>query len=89
MDNDVIIKTNLKNPPGELVYCWREPYERFAVGKDRVVEGLSIDHPRFIQLRYEWKLEVVEVAKAAKATEATETTKVAASPQIEKGKEVT
>jgi len=94
MNNDVIIKTNLENPPEELVYCWREPYERFVVGKDGVVEGLSIDHPRFTLLQYEWKLEVVEVTKAAEVTEVVspaevaEVAEVVESPQAEKDKEV-
>ena len=61
MSKKVIIRTRLPNPPEELVYCWREPYERFPVGKDGVVEGLSVDHPRFVILKQEWKLEVEPV----------------------------
>ncbi len=63
MSNSVIIKTKLEHPPPELVYCWREPYERFPVREDGTVEGLSIDHPRFVILQYEWKLEVTEVVE--------------------------
>ena len=61
MGKSVIIKTNLPNPPEELRYCWREPYEVFPVGKDGVIEGLSTDHPRWLVLQREWKLEVIEV----------------------------
>ena len=61
MGKKVIIKTHLENPPDVLTYCWREPYETFPVKKDGTVEGLSIDHPRFIVLQNEWKLEVIEV----------------------------
>ena len=69
MSDKVIIKTNLENPPDELVYCWREPYERFPVGKDGIVEGLSIDHPRFVILQYEWKLEIVKVVEKPQKVE--------------------
>lgn len=60
MGKKIVIKTKLKNPPTELMYCWREPYEVFPVRKDGTVEGLSIDHPRFLVLQNEWKLEVIE-----------------------------
>ena len=69
MSDKVIIKTNLENPPPELVYCWREPYERFPVGKDGIVEGLSTDHPRFVVLQYEWKLEIVKVVEKPQKVE--------------------
>ena len=69
MSDKVIIKTNLENPPDELVYCWREPYERFPVGKDGIVEGLSIDHPRFVILQYEWKLEIVKAVEKPQKVE--------------------
>ena len=71
----MIIKTNLENPPPELMYCWREPYEVFPVKDNGTVEGLSMDHPRFVILEYEWKL-VVEPVAAVPA--------VAAKPVAEK-----
>jgi len=60
MSDKVIIKTNLENPPPELMYCWREPYEVFPVKDNGTVEGLSMDHPRWLVLKNEWKLEVIE-----------------------------
>lgn len=59
----VIVKTKLKNPPSELIYCWGEgTYPVYPVKKDGTVVGLTPDHPRFAILKGEWKLEVVEEA---------------------------
>jgi len=61
MSKEVVIKTRLKNPPEELVYCWADPYERFRVKEDGTVEGLSMEHPHFVVLEREWKLEIAGV----------------------------
>ncbi len=61
-----VIKTHMKKPPSVLEYWWAPPGEpepvRFPVSADGILEGLTIDYPRFRQLEIEWKLEVIEVA---------------------------
>lgn len=57
----VSIKTLLPYPPNLFDYWWGEDPRKFLVRKDKIVEGLTADHPRFLEFKQLWKLEVVEV----------------------------
>lgn len=58
----VSIRTLLPYPPNLFDYWWGEEPGIFQVGKDGVLEGLTVDHPRFSELKQLWRLEVVEVS---------------------------
>ena len=86
MGKKVVIKTHLKGALGkELVYCGQEPYGKFPVSEDGTVNGLSMDHPRFALLQFEWKLEVIEVDTGESKKDAPESS--GSKPGAKAGKE--